>query len=145
MEALSFDITSEPTVRALTALFAKLEEADKANLFTPGHKFVLECGNEKIMYVALDPRQQPPVHGLFTPWISVDDELPPPAKCEQYIVRVRSGGPLYGGWMYDVDLAWWGEYWQQGKHGYDWNSILNDWDGDVTITHWMKIPEPPEV
>ena len=78
-------------------------------------------------------------------WISVEDRLPPPAKLEQYLIRVRSGGPIYGGWEYDTDLGWWGEYWgPNGSHGYDWHSILNDWDGEVTITHWMRIPDPPE-
>ena len=144
MDMMRFDITSEPTIRALSKFFADLEAKDKENLFTPGHRFVLECGNDKIMYVALDPRQKPPENGIFQPWISVDDELPPPTRCEQYLVRVRSGGPPYGGWEYAVDFAWWGECWQNGSYGYDWTTICNDWDGEVTITHWMKIPDPPE-
>ena len=78
-------------------------------------------------------------------WISVEDELPPPDQFREYLVRVRSGGPLYGGWEYHTDLAWWSEYRaSDGAHGYDWNSILTDWDGDVTITHWMPIPDLPE-
>ena len=78
-------------------------------------------------------------------WIDAKVALPPP-HFEQYLVRVRSGGPDYGGWEYNTDLAWWGEYWDlNGSHGYDWKTILHDWDGDVQITHWMKIPDPPEV
>ena len=78
-------------------------------------------------------------------WISVEEQLPPPARCKQYLVYVRSGGGPYGDYEYNVDFAWWGEYWNRDGHGYDWNCICCDWDGDVTITHWMPLPEPPEV
>ena len=79
-----------------------------------------------------------------TRWIPVAERLPPPARCEQYLVYVRSGGGPYGDYEYNIDFAWWGEHWDQNGHGYDWNCICCDWDGDVTITHWMPLPEPPE-
>lgn len=130
----------------MTTFFLKLrDEYESGRLFTPGNRFCFEAGDQKIMYVALDPRQKPPENGLFQPWISVEDQLPPPAHCEQYLVYVRSGGGPYGDYEYNVDFAWWGEYWNRDGHGYDWNCICCDWDGDVTITHWMPLPEPPEV
>lgn len=77
-------------------------------------------------------------------WISVEEHLPPEVP-GNYLVRVRSGGPPYGDWEYNYDIAWWGEYWDlDGKHGFDWVSIICDWDGDVQITHWMRIPDLPE-
>ena len=122
------------------------DESELGRLFTPGNRLCFECGNKKIMYVALDPRQKPPEKGLFQPWISVEDALPPPARsrCEQYLVYVRSGGGPYGDYEYNIDFAWWGEYWNKNDHGYDWTCICSDWDGDVTITHWMPLPEPPD-
>lgn len=139
---ISFTAESTPE---LLKFFEAMAEDDKAMLFTPGHCFTLMNGDKRIQYVALDPRQKPPKHGLFQEWISVEDDLPPPDNFTEYLVRVRCGGPLYGGWEYDNDLAWWSEYWgKDGSHGYDWNSILTDWDGEVTITHWMPIPDPPE-
>ena len=144
MDEMHFDITSEPCLRALFKLFAELDEKDAVELFMPGHRFVLENGENKIMYVALDPRQKPPEHGLFQHWISMDDQLPPEIPGE-YLVRVRSGGPPYGDWEYNYDIGYWNEYWDKdGKHGFDFISIICDWDGDVKITHWMPIPEPPE-
>lgn len=146
MDEMHFDITSEPCIRALTKLFAELDEKDAVELFKPGHRFVLEKGNDKIMYVALDPRQEPPKDGKFQPkWISVEDRLPTPEESGQCLVRVRSGGPIYGGWEYNIDFAWWDEYWTlDGDHGYTWTCIQNDWDGEVTITHWMPLPHQPE-
>ena len=131
-----------------TVFYPKLmDEYQTGRLFTPGNRFCFEAGNKKIMYVALDPRQKPPENGLFTPqWISVEDALPPPAECQTYLVRVRSGGPDYGGWDYDYDIATWGyvKYLKTGLETYEWTSIVCDWDGEVSITHWMPLPDPPE-
>ena len=134
------------STQELLKAFKALEDHSKKDLFTPGNCFTLIDGDNRIQYVALDPQQRPPKNGLFQAWISVEDDLPPPDPCKEYLVRVRSGGPLYGGWDYDTDIAWWSEFWgRDGSHGHDWNSIMTDWDGDVQITHWMPIPEPPEV
>ena len=130
----------------MTTFFPKMdEEYSLERLFTPGNTFCFEALDKKIMYVALDPRQKPPELGFFQPWISVEDRLPPPADCDKYLVYVRSGGGPYGDYEYNIDFAWWGKYYQNGVSEYDWTCIGTDWDGDVQITHWMSIPEPPEV
>ena len=130
-----------------TVFYPKLQdEFESGRLFTPGNRICFEWKDKKIMYVALDPQQAPPEDGIFRPqWISVKDRLPPPDECKAYLVRVRSGGPAYGGWDYDCDIATWGHvWWGDGRETYDWTSIIMDWDGEVTITHWMPLPEDPE-
>ena len=123
-----------------------LDEYSFGRLFTPGNRICFETADKKILYVALDPKQKPPEHGLFQEWISVEDRLPPQAKCEQYLVCVRSGGGVYGNYEYNIDFAWWGMIYDLNNRecGCGWETVLNDWDGDVQITHWMPMPDPPE-
>lgn len=79
-------------------------------------------------------------------WVRAEEQLPPPAEIQEYLVRVRSGGPDYGGYDYDYDFATWGEvYWcKDGSVTYEWTSIMNGRVGAVEITHWMPLPEPPK-
>lgn len=134
--------TAESTPELLK-FFENLEAEDKASLFIPGNSFELIYEDKRIQYVALDPRQRPPKNGLFMPWIRVEDDLPP-HELDEYLVKLRTGGPVYGGWEDNLDIATWGEvYYPDGTSDYDWTSIMMDWDGEVEVTHWMRIPKPP--
>lgn len=130
--------------KELLNFFEKFDEEDKKKLFTPGNAFTLTDGDRMIQYVALDPLQRPPKNGLFMPWISVEDDLPP-HELDEYLVKLRTGGPVYGGWEDYLDIATWGEvHYPDGTSDYDWTSIMMDWGGEVEVTHWMRIPKPPK-
>ena len=126
----------------LLVAFKRLNDQERDALYTPGHMFCLEDGQRKILYLALDPRMEPPKDGVLQQWIKASC---PPEEAGQYLVRVCVDfkyGPKET--HYEVDLAWYDEVWyKDGSHGYQWTSILNDWDegGGCEITHWMKLPE----
>lgn len=113
-----------------TTFFPKLrDEYESGRLFTPGNRFCFEAGKQKIMYVALDPRQEPPEHGIFRPkWISVEERLPEDyelvltVSTEGYI-HIFSHAPSY---KYPFGI---------GPHHPRY----------YPVTHWMPLPDPPEV
>lgn len=110
--------------------FPKLEsEIGCQRLFKPGNTLCFECGDQKIMYVALDPQQKPPENGIFEPqWISVEDRMPEPDKdvllCYEWTGR---SGSVYR----EVELCS--------------LSAFNETSGNFRAISWMPLPDPPEV
>lgn len=58
-------------------------------------------------------------------WISVRDRLP---EQDQMVLT----------WSYDEIIAW-----GAIKHGV-WSAIRDEYGQEITITHWMPLPEPPK-
>lgn len=73
-------------------------------------------------------------------WISVEERLPEPN--EECLVSARVGDRVV------IDLGEIVRYYdgRTNKYGYTW-MITNDWDeGEgCEITHWMPLPEPPQM
>ena len=119
----------------MTTFFPKLDEEYRLErLFTPGNTFCFEALDKKIVYVALDPRQKPPEHGLFQQWISVEEQLPP--ECEEALLFYERNAWDEHNERYrkkDIDVGW-----QCDGH---WH--VDGCSGVVGIA-WMPLPEPPE-
>ena len=64
-------------------------------------------------------------------WISVDTELPD--RSEVAIVAMRNGGRWLG-WF------WKGKWYDENQKEF---GVTSHGD-DLTVTHWMPLPEPPE-
>ena len=65
------------------------------------------------------------------PWIKVKDQLPPPEE-KEYLV---SDGQY-------VDVYWWKKFIYSAKK-YEWTWSDRDEWFDMTVTHWMPLPEVP--
>jgi len=74
-------------------------------------------------------------------WISVKDKLPP-VDVPVWIYDPEIGGPIIGG-RSDGGEGWlWCECY--GQHWYDgWQASDFEQD-DITPTHWMPLPDPPD-
>lgn len=71
-------------------------------------------------------------------WIDINEELP--KFTNTYIVYCNIGS-MFGGYK---EVRAYGYEIFNGVHSYRKWCIPNDITEIVTITHWMKLPEPPE-
>lgn len=112
-----------------TTFYPKLsDEYSSGRLFTPGNRICFETGDKKILYVALDPKQKPPEHGLFQEWISVEDRMPPEYEL---VLTISTEGDYH-------------IFYHDHVYRYPFNIGPNH-RRYYQVTHWMPLPDPPEV
>lgn len=63
-------------------------------------------------------------------WISVKDRLPEPDEHKEYLTTCEFGGTFVEGYFeLDGEVGWWSDH----------------FGTEFPVTHWMPLPEPPEV
>lgn len=72
-------------------------------------------------------------------WISVSEGLPD--DMDEYLIVIKHKYPSDKEWQYEVDVASSGGTYLDGF----WDT-WNDWDEgqELHVTHWMRMPEPPQ-
>lgn len=71
-------------------------------------------------------------------WISVVDSLPREGKCVD--VWRRGVGRLPNCICHHKDISH-----ASGTPRADWTQIYGGYAGGATVSHWMEIPDPPEI
>lgn len=71
-------------------------------------------------------------------WISVGDRLP--EQGGDYIVYAQDDDKLVGVWGENVVTCAMYDYGE-----WIWRENDNDYDITVIVTHWMPLPEPPQM
>lgn len=119
-------------------LDAAMESAQKTLETNWGKQWKMNKGQVKGLAWAraiLREAKSVDVDAMIPRWISVEERLPEAGKAVLILARWGNAGMIIPGWVGHFKT-------REGETG--WVSPHDSLDGK-TITHWMPMPEPPEV